>query len=435
MVTIIILVALIGLLVLRTPVAIALGGLGVILLWIGGIPLVSVPQRLYGTMDSFELLAVPMFLLMSNVLLRGGVGRDLFSAVQSWVGHWPGGLGIATIMSCALFSAISGSSVATAATIGTVAIPEMEKRGYDRPFVLGMLAAGGTLGILIPPSIPLIIYGIVTETSIPTLFLAGIGPGLFLAGVFIVYSMVYARLGRGQSGGQGRGQSGGQDAIVKADWAERRRATILALPTVLLAIAIIGAIYAGVATPSESAGMGFVLAMIMTFAMRRMSWEKLKDATYGALKTTVMIFIIVAGAKVFSYAITLYLIPYSISQFLTINISTPGLFMLAVGGALLIIGFFLETLSMLLIMVPVLFPALESMNIDPIWFGIFFVILIETALITPPVGLNLFIIQAVGKARLEEVVKGALPFAAMMLATAVLLWFWKDLTLFIPYKL
>jgi C4-dicarboxylate transporter, DctM subunit len=421
--TVIILAALIGLLVLRTPVAIALGALGVILLGLKGLPLVSVPQRLYGAMDSFELLAVPMFLLMSNVLLRGGVGRDLYSAVQSWVGHWPGGLGVATIMSCTLFSAISGSSVATAATIGTVAIPEMERRGYDRPFVLGLLAAGGTLGILIPPSIPLIIYGIITETSIPTLFLAGIGPGLFLASVFVIYSMIYARF------------NASQDTLQKASWSERGRATFMALPTVLLAMAIIGSIYTGVATPSESAGLGFVLAMAITFAMGRMDWEKLKDATYAAMKTTVMIFLIVAGAKVFSYAITLYLIPQSISQFLTSNISVPGLFMLAVGATLLVIGFFLEALSMLLIMVPVLFPALEAMSIDPIWFGIFFVILIETALITPPVGLNLFIIQAVAKASLEDVVKGALPFAAMMLVTAVLLWFWKDLSLFIPYQL
>ena len=419
--TVIILAALIGLLILRTPVAVALGSLGVILLWLKGFPLISVPQRLHGTMDSFELLAVPMFLLMSNVLLRGGVGRDLYAAVQSWVGHWPGGLGVATILSCTLFSAISGSSVATAATIGTVAIPEMEKRGYDRAFVLGMLAAGGTLGILIPPSIPLIIYGIITETSIPTLFLAGIGPGLFLAGVFIVYSMVHSKL------------VGGQEILQKIGWQERRRATLMALPTVILAIAIIGSIYAGIATPSESAGLGFVLAMVITIAMGRMDWEKLKDSTYSALKTTVMIFLIVAGAKVFSYAITLYLIPQTISQILTANITTAGLFMLAVGSALLVIGFFLEALSMLLIMVPVLFPAIEAMGIDPIWFGILFVILIETALITPPVGLNLFIIQAVGKARLEEVVRGALPFAAIMLATAVLLWFWKDLALFIPY--
>ena len=418
-----ILLALVVLLVLRVPVAFAVGSLGIVLLYLKGLPMVGVPQRLYGTMDSFELLAVPLFLLMSNVLLKGGVGRDLFAAVQSWVGHWPGGLGAATVISCALFSAISGSSVATAATIGTVAIPEMTRRGYDRPFVLGMLAAGGTLGILIPPSIPLIIYGVITEESIPTLFLAGVGPGLFLAGVFLIYGVLYAKLG------------GGYTPLERAGWAERRAASLLALPTVLLAVVIIGSIYSGIATPSESAGVGFVLALIITFAMGRMDWEKLREATYGAMKTTVMIFFIIAGAKVFSYAITLYLIPQSISQILTTTITDGGLFILAVGAVLLVIGFFLEALSMLLIMVPVLFPSLETMGISPIWFGIFFVVLIETALITPPVGLNLFVIQAVGRARIEEVVKGAWPFALMMLSTAVLLWFWQDLALFIPFRL
>ncbi|MBY8977473.1 TRAP transporter large permease subunit [Rhodobacteraceae bacterium NNCM2] len=421
--SLVILLALVGLLVGRVPVAFALAGLGIALLAIKGLPLVAVPQRLYGTMDSFELLAVPLFLLMSNMLLQGGVGKDLFAAVQSWVGHWAGGLGVATVISCALFSAISGSSVATAATIGTVAIPEMQARGYNRPFILGMLAAGGTLGILIPPSIPLILYGIVTESSIPTLFMAGIGPGLFLASAFVIYGMAFARI------------TGGYEPAEKASWAERRRATLLALPTIALAFAIIGSIYAGIATPSESAGVGFVLAMLITFAMGRMNWTKLKEAVYTSMRTTVMVFMIIAGAKLFSYAITLYLIPQSISQLLTTNISNPDLFMLAVGAVLLFIGFFLEALSMLLIMVPVLFPSLEAMGIDPIWFGVFFVILIETALITPPVGLNLFIIQAVGKARLEEVVRGAWPFAVMMLATSALIWFWQDLVTWIPYHL
>ena len=419
---ILILGGLIGLLILRVPVAFAMGALGVLLLWLKGFPLIAVPQRLFGTMDSFELLAVPMFLLMSNVLLKGGVGRDLFACVQAWVGHWPGGLGVATIKSCTLFSAISGSSVATAATIGTVAIPEMEKRGYPKPFVLGQLAAGGTLGILIPPSIPLIIYGVITEVSIPTLFLAGIGPGLFLATLFVLYGMVYCRVNK-------------VALINKVSFSERLRVTVYALPTVVLAVAIIGSIYAGIATPSESAGVGFVIAVAMTFAMGRMNVARLSEAVHDSLKTTAMIFVIVAGAKVFSYAITLYLIPQSISAFLTSNISDPALFILAVGLVLLVIGFFLEALSMMLIMVPVLFPALEFMGIDPIWFGIFFVVLVETALITPPVGLNLFVIQAVGRARLEEVVKGALPFAGMMLMTACLLWFWKDLALYIPYQL
>ena len=408
------------LLVIRVPVAFALGSLGIVLLALKGLPLVGVPQRIYGTLDSFELLAVPMFLLMSNVLLRAGVGRDLFAAVQSWFGHWPGGLGVATIMSCALFSAISGSSVATAATIGTVAIPEMEQRGYNRFFILGILAAGGTLGILIPPSIPLILYGIVTEESISTLFMAGIGPGLFLAGSFILYSIVYALMG------------GGYEPMARASWRERRRASVRALPALLLAASIIGSIYAGVATPSESAAVGFVLALVMTVAMKRMSWEKIRDAARNGMVTTVMIFLIILGAKVFSYAITLYLIPQTISALITAHIVDPTYFTLAVGAALLFIGFFLEALSMLLIMVPVLFPSLSGMGIDPIWFGIFFVVLIETALITPPVGLNLFVIQAVGKARLQEVIRGALPFVFIMLFTACLLWFWQDLALAIP---
>ncbi|MEO1024353.1 MAG: TRAP transporter large permease subunit [Pseudomonadota bacterium] len=420
---VVIFVALLALLLLRTPVAFALGGLGVILLWFKDLPLVAVPQRLHGTVDSFELLAVPMFLLMSNVLLKGGVGRDLYNAVQSWVGHWPGGLGVATILSCTLFSAICGSSVATAATIGTVAIPEMTSRGYNRAFVYGLLAAGGTLGILIPPSIPLIVYGVISEASIPTLFLAGIGPGLFLALSFIVYGMVYSRF------------SSTYQKVEKASWSTRWSASFMALPTVGLAVAIVGSIYTGIATPSESAGLGFVIALILTFGMGRMNFALLREAVEKSLRTSVMVLLIVAGAKVFSYAITLYLIPQSISAFLTETISSPSMFILAIGLVLLFMGFFLESLSMLLIMVPVLLPAILNSNIDPIWFGIFFVVLIETALITPPVGMNLFVIQAVARTTLQEVARGAMPFAIVMLGTAVLLWFWQDLALFIPYQL
>jgi len=418
---VLILGGLLTLFIFRIPVAFALGGLGVFLLWWMGFNLNGVPQRLYGTMDSFELLAVPLFLLMSNVLLKGGVGKDLFAAVQSWVGHWPGGLGVATILSCGIFSAISGSSVATAATIGTVAMPEMEKRGYERSFIFGLLAAGGTLGIMIPPSIPLIIYGVVTESSIPTLFLAGIGPGLSLIAVFIAFSIYSAK------------RSGFQPA-AKANLRERVQATIMAFPTIGLAIAIIGSIYMGLATPSESAGVGFILSLMITFAMGRMNWKRMVEAVDDSMKTTIMVFLIVAGAKVFSYAITLYRIPQDISQLITEYISNPSIFILTVGIVLLFMGFFLESLSMLLIMVPVLFPSLVTMMVDPIWFGIFFVLLIETALITPPVGMNLFVIQAVGKTSLQEVVKGAWPFSIIMLSMAVILWFLPQIALYIPYN-
>ncbi len=417
----VILFILIIILVLRVPVAFALAGLGAALLAYYPLPLNAIPQRLYGTMDSFELLAVPMFLLMSNILLKAKVGKDLFEAVQSWIGHYPGGLGIATILSCGIFSAVSGSSVATAATIGTVAIPEMTKRGYPRHFVYGLLAAGGTLGIMIPPSIPLIIYGVISETSIPKLFLAGIGPGLFLIFVFITYSVLYSKISKNYH------------PIEKASWKQRYSATLRAFPTVLIASSVIGSIYAGIATPSESAGVGFVISMIVTFSMGRMNFSKLKEAVYDSAKTTIMIFMIIAGAKVFSYAITLYMIPQHVSELLIENITNPTLFIFAIGLVLLIVGFFLESLSMLLIMVPVLFPAILEKGIDGIWFGLFFVILIETALITPPVGMNLFIIQAISNAKITEIVRGVWPFVLIMLSTAMLLWFWQDLALYIPY--
>lgn len=423
MTTFLIVAALLTLLALRVPVAFALGGLGAALMIIDDISLIMVPQALYSGMDNFVLLAVPLFLLMSNVLLKGGVGKDLFAAVQSWVGHWPGGLGVATIMSCAIFAAISGSSVATAATIGTVAITEMTSRGYDRSFVFGLIAAGGTLGILIPPSIPMIIYGVVTEESIIDLFLAGIGPGLFLCGLFICYCFIYARFGKGYT------------PSPKAPWDERRRATLRALPTVALAAIVIGGIYAGWFTPTESAGIGFAVALIIVFARRSMTWLLLKEAVRTSMITTASIFLIVVGAKVFGKAITLYQIPQEVSQLIVGNINEPWVFIVIVCAILLVMGLFLEALSMLLIMVPVLYPSLGAMGIDPIWFAVLFVVMIEAALITPPVGLNLFVIQAVARAPLIDVVRGVWPFLLMMLSTAVVLWFWPDLALFIPFKL
>jgi len=423
MTTLLILVSLLVLLFFGVPVAFALGGLGLALLWLADIPTVMVPQALYSTTDSFVLLAVPLFLLMSNILLKGGVGRDLFNAVQSWVGHWPGGLGIATILSCGIFSAISGSSVATAATIATVALPEMIERGYHKSFVLGLLAAGGTLGILIPPSIPLILYGVITEESIVDLFMAGVGPGLLLMAFFILFCLAYARFGKGYQPSH------------RAGWPERRKATVRALPTLLLAAIVIGGIYLGVFTPTESAAVGFIVSLVIVFGRRSMTLAKLQEAVMESMATTVTIFLIIAGAKVFGKAITLYRIPQEISLAITTNIGEVGLFILVVCLVLLIIGFFLESISMLLIMVPVLHPALGPMMIDPIWFGVLFVVMIECALITPPVGMNLFVIQAVGKVKLNEVVRGVWPFILIMFGTVLAIYLVPDIVLYIPFKL
>lgn len=423
MTIILILTALFVLLLLGVPVAFALGGMGLAMLILGGFSPLMAPQSILSTLDGFILLAVPLFLLMSNFLLKGGVGRDLFGAVQAWVGHWPGGLAVATIISCGLFAAISGSSVATAATIGTVAIPEMINRGYEKKFVYGLLAAGGTLGILIPPSIPMIVYGFVTEQSVIALFLAGIGPGLVLVTLFIIFAMLHARL------------SGTYTPVPKASMAERMAASKRALPSVALAALVIIGLYSGAFTPTEAAAIGAAAALaIVTLWLRTLTWATFWEAIRESAITTAAILLIVAGAKVFGKAIALYRIPQDISAFLTQVIDGPIMFIIVVSLVLLLMGLVFEALSMILIMTPVLLPAAMGLGFDPIWFGIFMVIMVECALITPPVGLNLYVIQSVARTTLANVARGVWPFLALMLVTVGILYSFPQLALYIPFQ-
>ena len=421
---IVILAIMFALLLASLPVAFSLGSLGLGMLLGGGFSPLMAPQAILSTLDGFILLAVPLFLLMSNILLYGGCGRDLYAAVQAWVGHWPGGLAIATIISCGIFAAISGVSVATAATIGVVAIPEMIERGYNKKFVYGLLAAGGTLGILIPPSLPMIVYGFITEESVISLFLAGIGPGLFLIALFIVYSIIYAHL------------FGGYTPSEKAPWDVRIKTSIKVAPTIALASLILGGIYTGIFTPTEAAAVGFSLAIILTVVlMRSLSFKDFKRAVFEAMITTAAILIIIAGAKIFGKAITLYRIPQDISYLIQTYVDSKTLFVVVVCVVLVTMGLVFETLSMVLIMVPVLLPAAMGMGIDPIWFGIFMVVMVECALITPPVGLNLYVIQSVSGAPLGDVAKGVLPFLFLMIFTGAVMYVWSDLVLYIPFEI
>ncbi len=417
-----ILIALFAILLLGVPVAFALGGLGLMMLLLGGFSPLMAPQAILSTLDGFILLAVPLFLLMSNILLKGGVGRDIFSAVQAWVGHWPGGLAVATLLSCGLFAAISGSSVATAATIGTVAIPEMINRGYQHRFVYGLLAAGGTLGILIPPSIPMIVYGFVTEQSVIALFLAGIGPRLLLLALFVSLSMIYAKFW------------GGFEPVAKQNWHERLQATRNALPTLFLALFVIVGLYSGAFTPTEAAAVGFTAALVITvFWLRSLSWNDFKAAVVESAITTVAILLIVAGAKIFGKALALYRIPQDISTLIATSVDGPLMFIIIVSIVLLLMGLVFEALSMILIMTPVLLPAAISVGLDPIWFGIYMVIMVECALITPPVGLNLYVIQSVARTTLSDVARGVWPFLMLMLLTVGILYFVPEIVLYIPF--
>ena len=406
------------------PVSFSLGFLGLSMLIFGGFSPLMAPQAILSTLDGFILLAVPLFLLMSNVLLKGGCGKDLFNAVQAWVGHWPGGLAVATIISCGIFAAISGVSVATAATIGVVAIPEMIKRGYNKNFVYGLLAAGGTLGILIPPSLPMIVYGFITEESVIALFLAGIGPGIFLISLFIIYSIIFSQF------------FGGFKKLEPSSWEVKKNTSKKVIPTIILAFLILGGIYTGVFTPTEAAAIGFSLSLIITvLILKTLTWSDFKEAVFESMVTTAAILIIVACAKTFGKAIALYRIPQDISYFISSTIDTKALFMIVVCIILVAMGLVFETLSMVIIMVPVLLPAAMAIGVDPIWFGIFMVIMVECALITPPVGLNLYVIQSVAKTQLGEVAKGVFPFIVMMIFTVFVMYIWPDLALYIPFKL
>ena len=431
MTTALILIGLLSLLLAGVDIAFAMAGLGVVLLLTADLSPLIMPQAMMASMDNFILLAVPLFVLMANVLLRGGAGNDLFDAVQSWVGHWPGGMAVGTILSCAIFSSISGSSVATAATIGTVAIPALISRGYERRFVYGLLAAGGTIGILIPPSIPMIVFGFVMSESIVDLFLAGIGPGLLLTALFVVYVVAWAHFG------------GGQRAAPRASWAERWRATLRASPTLALAVLILFGIYFGVFTPTEAAGVGFVAALVITLVIQRsLSTGELFAIARESARTTVMVLFIIAGAKVFGQAITLYQVPQAVTAAVVVNLVLPVAFVGTICALLLVMGCVLETLSMMLLMLPIIEPSLRDLAIDPIWFGIIFTMMMECALITPPVGLNLFVIQAVasdgvhaGRVSTAEVARGVFPFVLLILLCVALVIAMPEIALYIPFHL
>jgi C4-dicarboxylate transporter, DctM subunit len=408
---------------LGIPISFGLGILGLGLMLVGDISPLMVPQTFYSVGDNFILLSVPMFLMMSNILLKSGVGDDLFNFAQSWVGHFPGGLAIATIISCSIFAAMSGSSVATAATISTVAFPAMIKRGYHRNFTLGILAAGGTLGILIPPSIPMIVYAFVVEESVLTMFLAGIGPGIMLALLFIIFSIFYVIFFNKEVTG------------VKSTWEEKIHHTKKGLPILLMAFVMLGGIYVGIYTPTEAGGIGFLISLIYVVAKKRIDFIGFIEAGLETMKTTVTIFLIIAGAKIFGKAISLYRIPQDLSTLIVSNINEQSLFIFVVCLALLVLGLIMETLSLILIMMPIFALSIAAMNIDLIWFGIIFTLMIECALITPPVGLNIYVLQAIGKAKMIEIAKGVVPFVIIILFAVLLVYLFPAIALYIPFKL
>ena len=415
---------LIGLLALAVPVAAALGILGLALSEIyARLPLsLAMGEMAWATSNNFLLVAIPFFVLLGEILLRSGMAERMYGALVLWMPWLPGGLMHSNVAACAMFAATSGSSVATAATIGTVAMGEIEKRGYSERLFLGTIAAGGTLGILIPPSINMIVYGVLTETSIPKLYLAGIIPGLVLAGMFSLTVLLFCLW---------RPEWGGKRTV--ASWDARIKALPDLVPPLVIFLAVIGSIYAGWATATESAALGVLAALGVAAWNRRLTWRALLQAFEGTMRTTAMIMAILVAAYFLNFVITSIGLTTQVNRFITSLGLSPTELLVAVIVFYVILGMFMETLSMMVATVPIIAPIMFQAGYDPIWFGILVILLMETAMITPPVGINLYVVQGLRKrGRIDDVIIGTLPFVVTLVLMMVVLSVFPDLALMLP---
>ena len=370
----------------------------------------------------FLLIAIPLFILMGEILLRSGIAQRMYGALAQWLSWLPGGLMHSNVGSCALFAATSGSSVATAATIGTVALPEVDRHRYNERLFVGTLAAGGTLGILIPPSINLIIYGLLTDTSVPQLYLAGFVPGLLLAVLFMATVVVACLFRRGWGG-----------TPIETSWAMRVHSLVHLLPPLGIFLVVVGSIYAGLATPTEAASLGVVASLALAAFARSLSIEMLRRAVEGTMRTTAMVMLIILAAIFLNFVLAAIGLTQALSQFVLELGLTPMQTLLAVIAFYLVLGCFMETLSMLLTTTPLIVPIIVSLGFDPVWFGILMMVMLETALITPPIGVNLYVVQGVrGRGSMNDVITGTLPFVATMFVMIALLVLFPELALWLP---
>lgn len=399
--------------------ALALSSLAVLAIFEGKVE--SMADTVFASLNNPLLATIPMFAFMAHVMIKAKVVDDLFDMANKLVGHIKGGLGFATILSCTIFSTISGSSVATALTIGSTAIPQMQRFGYRPRDTYGIIAAGGTLGILIPPSGPMILYAIVTDASIGALFLAGFIPGLIMAAVFAVFSWFQAN-----AHGETRAQAWpGTRAVLSAFWKS--------IWAVMMPPIILGGIYLGIFTAAEAAAVGAVYALaVALLAYRNVSLADLWDCTWQTMRTSAMLFMIIAAAGLFGHAVTIIRLPAEVMEGVAaLGLSQTG-FIFVVMVAIFILGMFLETIAIILITTPIILPSMVALEINPIWYGVMLMINLELALITPPVGMNLFVLKGITNARLSEIVRGAAPYVLLMIAGLFLIWLFPQLSLWLP---
>jgi len=417
------------LLIMGQWIAFALGSSGVILLLLSGGPhsLVSISSVIWNNANSYILIAVPLFILMGQLILRSGVSGYFYDGVATLLRFLPGGLLYTNIVACSIFAALSGSSVATAVAVGTVAIPEMTKKGYSNKIVLGSLAAGGTLGILIPPSVPMIVYGALVQVSVGKLFMAGIIPGIIMAFTFMIYITIRLALNK---------ELAPPKELFEISLRERFLKMVHIIPIAILMVVVLGGIYTGFTTPTEASAVGVVGSLVLSAAYRRLSFGIIKESLLVSVQTSCMVLFIIVGAQILSTGLSSAGIPRGLSEWIVhLNLSKWEFF-IAINVLYFILGCFIDGISMIYLTLPVLYPIIDAMGFDFIWFGVILVILIELGQITPPMGLNLFAIHGISGGRpFDEVVRGSAPYIFIMLLNIYTLAIYPRLVLFLPSKM
>jgi C4-dicarboxylate transporter DctM subunit len=408
-------------LVLGMPLAICLGLSVITTFWYHeALPLMAVAQKLYNGLDHFALMAIPFFILASNIMSSGGVSKRLIEVCNAFVGHYRGGLAVASIVSCMFFAAISGSSPSTVVAIGTIMIPAMIASGYGDKYSVGLLGSAGSLGILIPPSIPMIVYGVATEQSVGKLFMAGVGPGIFMGSLFIITAVIYARI---------KGFKGG----TVVPWKDRIVLLWKALPGLFMPFLILGGIYGGIFTPTEAAAVAVFYALFVgLFVYKDLKIRDIPQVFVRSAVMMAMILFIITNAMLFAFILTTEGIPSAIAEFIISHAVTPWLFLLFVNILLYFVGDFMEPSAAILILAPLFLPIVLKLNIDPIHFGIIMTVNMEIGMITPPVGLNLFVASGISGLSLWDVFKGAAPFMVIMLGALLIITYIPTISLWFP---
>jgi len=417
--------ALFALMILRTPVAFAMlivGYVGLLVLEGGRAAGAVLLTESYSAVSNYNLIVVPMFILLGNISSQAGFSRALYDAAFAWVGRFRGGLASASVLGCTIFSAVSGSSVATAVTIGKVAIPEMKRLGYGDALSTGAIAAGGTLGFLIPPSTGFVLYAILTEESIGRLFMAGILPGLLLMILFIATIVILATL---------HPEQGPRGAVVALG--ERMRLLARSAPLLGIIGCSIGGIYAGVFTPVEASAIGAGLVIVLAFVMRAIGWSQFRAAMLETIKTSAMLYMVVIGANVLNPFLAVTHIPETLGNAMVgMGLGAYGTLAMII-AAYVVLGMFLDGLSMLVVTIPIVYPVIKAFGFDPIWFGVVAVIVIEMGMITPPVGLNVFVVKGVARdVPMATVFRGVMPFLLAMIVALLLIIAFPGIATLIP---